>query len=181
MLTRIALVLGLAAAAACMQSSESRADDGRVAHPMRTQKPSDDVLRKELTPLQYDVTQHEGTERAVPQRVLRQPRRRHLRRHRHRRAAVQLDEQVRLGHRLAVFWQPISKGVVVERTDDSLGVTRTEVRSKLADSHLGHVFDDGPAPTHLRYCINSASLRFVPVADLAREGYGQFASLFSQK
>ena len=76
------------------------------------------------------------------------------------------------------FTQPLSGTDVVERTDDSLGMERTEVRSSLADSHLGHVFDDGPGPTHLRYCINSASLRFIPVDKMEAEGYGKFLGPF---
>jgi methionine-R-sulfoxide reductase len=78
------------------------------------------------------------------------------------------------------FTRPISETDVVEQTDDSYGMERTEVRSSVADSHLGHVFDDGPGPTHLRYCINSASLRFVPVDKMEAEGYGKYLGPFIQ-
>jgi peptide methionine sulfoxide reductase msrA/msrB len=79
------------------------------------------------------------------------------------------------------FTRPIDPGNIVEKSDRALGMRRTEVRSRTADSHLGHVFDDGPGPSGLRYCINSASLRFVPVEKLEQEGYGRYRGMFPEQ
>ncbi len=180
MLTRLALVLATAFTfgIACSPSESSAQADDHVVHPMRKSKPSDEVLRKELTELQYEVTQHEGTERPF-----------HNEYWDNHADGIYVDivtgealfsstNKFDSGTGWPSFYQPIAQGAVVEHHDGTHGMDRTEVRSKLADSHLGHVFDDGPKPTGLRYCINSASLRFVPASELAKQGYGQYASLF---
>lgn len=142
------------------------------------QKPSDEELRKKLTPEQYRVTQHEGTERPFTNEY-----------NDNHEAGIYVD--VVSGEPLfssldkfdahcgwPSFTKPLDEANVTTRTDNKLGMTRTEVRSAQADSHLGHVFDDGPGPTGLRYCMNSASMRFVPVEKLAEEGYGEWLKLF---
>ena len=183
MLSRLTIATLAALGFAC-GSPYADADTSKAAltvHPMRTQKPSDDVIRKELNDTQYDVTQRDGTEPPF-----------HNEYWDNHAAGIYVDivtgealfsstNKFDSGTGWPSFWQPIDKGVVTEHTDNSLGVERTEVRSKLGDSHLGHVFDDGPKPTGLRYCINSASLRFVPVAELQKQGYGQYAALFTDK
>lgn len=141
-------------------------------------KPTDAELREQLTPLQYEVTQHEGTERPYANEYWN-----------NKRAGIYVDvvsgeplfsslDKYDSGAGWPSFTQPLESENVISRTDFKLFLPRTEVRSKLGNSHLGHVFDDGPAPTGLRYCMNSASLRFIPVEKLEEEGYGEYLKLF---
>jgi len=143
-------------------------------------KPSDAELQKKLTPEQYRVTQHEGTE----------PPFRNAYWDKHE-AGIYVDvvsgeplfsslDKFDSGTGWPSFTRPIETESITTKTDRTFFMKRTEVRSRLADSHLGHVFEDGPAPTGLRYCMNSASLRFVPVARLEAEGYGKYLPLFGQ-
>jgi len=173
--TALVIVLG-AACAAHTAETEARADN--TPRPIRTAKPSEAELRKELTHVQYKVTQESDTEPPF-----------HNAYFDNHAAGLYVDittgqplftsnEKFESGTGWPSFFRPIEKDAVVEKHDGSHGWDRVEVRSKIGDAHLGHVFDDGPAPTGLRYCINSASLRFIAVDQLEAQGYAKYKQLF---
>ena len=143
-------------------------------------KPSDEELKKILTPLQYDVTQRDGTERAFKNEYWN-----------NKKEGIYVDivsgeplfsstDKYDSGTGWPSFTRPIQEGSLTRHEDNKFFMRRIEVRSKVADSHLGHVFKDGPKPTGLRYCINSASLKFIPKEELAAKGYDKFSHLFEK-
>jgi methionine-R-sulfoxide reductase len=141
-------------------------------------KPPEDELKQKLSRTQYEVTQHEATERPFQNEYWD-----------NHEAGIYVDvvsgeplfsslDKFDSGTGWPSFTKPLAPENIKTKTDRSLFMTRTEVRSANADSHLGHLFDDGPKPTGQRYCMNSASMRFIPASKLADEGYGEYAKLF---
>lgn len=152
---------------------ESKKDKGYV-------KPDDAALRKKLTKMQYEVTQKDGTEPPFQNEY-----------NDNKRAGIYVDivsgeplfsslDKYDSGTGWPSFTRPLEPGNIIEKEDYGFFMKRVEIRSKYADSHLGHVFPDGPKPTGLRYCMNSAAMRFIPAEELEKEGYGQYVRLFKK-
>ena len=184
------VLLMVAASAACSDGASAQSQpqqkpsvalvkgDHKVTDSYR--KPSESELKQKLSPVQFQVTQQEGTERPFQNEYWD-----------NHEDGIYVDvvsgealfssrDKFESGTGWPSFTRPLVSENVKTKTDRQFGMTRTEVRSAHADSHLGHLFDDGPKPTGMRYCMNSASMRFIPVSKLAAEGYGEYAKLFAK-